>query len=189
MRRQFRLSNAGGWLDLGIVGRKLYGYSFYEDLIQEFLINVKRMCGDNLVSFVLFGSLARGEARKESDIDLLIVLREAPHGHYDRLKPFVSIELEMRRGTSYDRFLKAGLTPCFSYVVLSRREADENHYVFLDMVEDSIILFDDDDYFKGRLSALKKRLAYLGSKKVLLDDGSWYWNLKPNLKLGEEFVL
>jgi len=76
-----------------------------------------------------------------------------------------------------------------SYLVLSKRETDENQYVFLDMVEDSIVLFDSSNYFKGRLSALKKRLSSLGSKKVLLEDGSWYWDLKPDLKLGEEFVL
>lgn len=168
---------------------KLYDYQFYDPLIQEFLSNVKQMCKRNLVSVVLFGSVARGEARKESDIDLLIIVQDASDNHYERLKPFVDIELGMRKTSSYERYLREGLMPCLSYLVLSRREADENHYVFLDMVEDSIILFDEGDYFRGRLSALKKRLSSLGSKKVLLGDGSWYWDLKPDLKLGEEFVL
>jgi hypothetical protein len=57
------------------------------------------------------------------------------------------------------------------------------------MVQYSTILFDDGDYFKGRISALEKRLSSLGSKKVVLADGSWYWDLKPDLRLGEEFVL
>ena len=34
---------------------------------------LRQTLGDNLVSVVLFGSVARGEARPDSDIDLLIV--------------------------------------------------------------------------------------------------------------------
>jgi predicted nucleotidyltransferase len=172
-----------------MAGSKLYNYAFYDPLIQEFLSKAKRFCRGNLISIVLFGSVARGQARKESDIDLLIILQEASSDHYERLKPFVDIELGMRKNATYEQYMGEGLMPCLSCLVLSRKEADENHYVFLDMVEDSIILFDDRDYFKGRLSALKRRLSSLGSKKVQLGDGSWYWDLKPDLKLGEEFVL
>nr|MDO8135600.1 nucleotidyltransferase domain-containing protein [Candidatus Njordarchaeum guaymaensis] len=168
---------------------KLYDYEFYDPLIQEFLSKVKQLCKSNLISVVLFGSVARGKGKKESDIDFLIILQDASDDHYERLKPFVDIELGMRKNASYQRYLREGLMPCLSYLILSKREADENQYVFLDMVEDSIVLFDSSNYFKGRLSALKKRLSSLGSKKVLLEDGSWYWDLKPDLKLGEEFVL
>ena len=101
----------------------------------------------------------------------------------------MDIELGLRKTASYEWYLREGLMPSLSCLIMSKREADENHYVFLDMVQDSLILFDDRDYFKGRLSALRERLSSLGSKKVVLPDGSWYWDLKPDLKLGEEFVL
>jgi hypothetical protein len=168
---------------------KFYNYAFYDQLIKDFLSRVMQMFEGNLVSVVLFGSVARGTARKESDIDLLIILRDTPDDHYERLIPFVDIELELRKTASYERYMREGLMPSLSCLVMSKREAEENHYVFLDMVQDSTILFDDGDYFKGRLSALNKRLSSLGSRKVLLADGSWYWDLKPDLKLGEEFVL
>jgi predicted nucleotidyltransferase len=172
-----------------MVDSKLYDYVFYGPLIQEFLSRVKQVFGGNLVSVILFGSVARRQAKKESDIDLLVILRDASDDHYERLKPLVDVELRMRKSAPYEEYLREGLIPCFSYIVLSKGEAEENHYVFLDMLEDSIILFDDDNYFRGRLVALKKRLSSLGSKKVLLSDGSWYWDLKPDLRLGEEFVL
>ena len=46
---------------------------------------------DDLISLVLFGSVARGTARKESDIDVLIILKDAPDSYYERLKPVVDI--------------------------------------------------------------------------------------------------
>lgn len=42
--------------------------------------------GDDLVSVVLFGSVARGEARPDSDIDLIVVVSELPPGRFARRK-------------------------------------------------------------------------------------------------------
>jgi len=53
------------------------------------------------------------------------------------------------------------------------------------MIDDSIILYDTNNFFKNRLSELKIRLIQLGSKKVILDDDTWYWNLKPDIEAGE----
>jgi len=57
------------------------------------------------------------------------------------------------------------------------------------MIEEGIILHDQGGYFARRLKALKERLAALGSRKVHLEDGTWYWDLKPDLVLGEVFEL
>lgn len=43
--------------------------------------------GANLLTLVLFGSVARGTAKQESDIDLLIILKDAPDSYYRRLEP------------------------------------------------------------------------------------------------------
>jgi len=166
----------------------MYDYLYYKPLIQTFLSAVKDK-HKNLASVVLFGSIARGKGRKESDIDLLIILEYASEVYYDRLKPFVDIELKIRESPVYEKYIREGLVPCFSYLVFSKEEAEQNHYVFLDMIEDSIILYDKNDYFKKRLSLLKERLSILGSKKISLEDGTWYWDLKPELKMGEEFIL
>ena len=55
----------------------------------------------------------------------------------------------------------------------------------------SFFFYDNKGYFAKRLEQLRKRLTELGSKRVFLEDGSWYWLLKPDLKKGEvwrEFV-
>ena len=43
--------------------------------LQQASKDLKRVFGDKFVGLVLFGSHARGEASKESDVDVLIVLR------------------------------------------------------------------------------------------------------------------
>jgi predicted nucleotidyltransferase len=109
------------------------GYEDYKEFIYVFRDLTSEKLGNSLLSLVLYGSVARSEAKKESDIDLLVI--------------------------------------------------------FLDMIENSIILLDKEEFFKRRLGELKNRLAVLGSKKVFLKDGSWYWDLKPDLVAGETFEL
>ncbi len=169
--------------------KKMYDYLYYKPLIHKFLVDIKDKYKDNLISIVLFGSVVRGNGRKESDIDLLVILDDTSDIYYDRLKPLVDIELKMRESAVYERYIKEGVMPCFSYLVFSIKEAEENHYVFLDMVEEAIILYDKNNYFKRRLSVFSERLSTMGSKKLSLEDGSWYWDLKSDLRMGDEFIL
>jgi len=43
-----------------------------------FVEKVKEYEGDNLLKIILFGSVARGEANINSDIDVLVILKECP---------------------------------------------------------------------------------------------------------------
>ncbi len=150
----------------------------YKQILNKFTQKLFARFKDDLISMVLFGSVARGTARKESDIDILIILNDAPDSYYDRLKPVIDIELELRNDIE-------GMPPVFSSIILSLDEAKQNRNIFLDMIDDSIILYDTNNFFKNRLSELKNRLIQLGSKKVILDDDTWYWNLKPDIEAGE----
>ncbi|MEM3955706.1 MAG: nucleotidyltransferase domain-containing protein [Candidatus Bathyarchaeia archaeon] len=48
--------------------------------------------GDNLVSLVVYGSVARGSARWDSDIDLLIVANALPRSRMERQNLFLKVE-------------------------------------------------------------------------------------------------
>ena len=54
--------------------------------------------GDRLVRVVLYGSQARGEARPDSDVDVLVILR-GPIALYDETKRLVLLALDL-----YDRY-------------------------------------------------------------------------------------
>lgn len=47
-----------------------------EKALLDFRQRLKSRCGDELISIKLFGSRARGDARPESDIDLLVVFEK-----------------------------------------------------------------------------------------------------------------
>jgi hypothetical protein len=53
-------------------------------LAERYAGHLRSALGDRLVSVVLFGSVARGDARASSDIDLLIVVEGLPKGHFAR---------------------------------------------------------------------------------------------------------
>lgn len=50
----------------------------YKTLIERLIEALKRKYGDKFISLVVFGSVARGEARKDSDVDLLLVIDSIP---------------------------------------------------------------------------------------------------------------
>jgi len=164
-------------------------YQDYAAYLQAFKDRLLERLGDELIALALYGSVARGKARPESDVDLLIILRDASSIYYERLKPILEVERALRMSPEAGTLRQEGLAPYLSYLVLSEEEARGNRYVFLDMIEEARILYDREGFFARRLQEFKERLAALGSQKVYLKNGSWYWDLKPDLVLGEVFEL
>jgi hypothetical protein len=88
-----------------------------------------------------------------------------------------------------DRLYREGYYVTVSARLKTPEEASFFHPFYLDMTEEAILLFDRDGFFRKVLERLRRRLQELGSKRVFLPDGSWYWVLKPDIKWGEVFDL
>lgn len=73
----------------------------------------------------------------------------------------------------------------WSLVTKSPEEARTHSPLYLDIVEDGVLIFDRDGFFDRILSEMRQRMRQLGSRRVYLDDGRWYWDLKPDFRFGE----
>ena len=134
--------------------------------------------GKRLVSLVIFGSLARGKASPESDIDILIIAEGLHNRKMKRMDEFIdNVEDKLEDMSRY-------LSP----VIKTPEEASLGSPLFLDMVYDSLILYDKDGFFEKILERLRQRLDELGSKRVFRGN-RWYWILKPDYKPGDVIEL
>lgn len=68
-------------------------------IIREFKKEIKKIYGKRLRNIVLYGSWARGEAKEESDIDLIIILegKVIPGKEIDRIINVIS-EINLKYG-------------------------------------------------------------------------------------------
>jgi hypothetical protein len=73
----------------------------------------------------------------------------------------------------------------WNLVVKSPDEARYRSPLYLDIVEDGILIVDRGGFFAAVLAAMRARMRVLGSRRVYLSDGTWYWDLKPDFRFGE----
>jgi hypothetical protein len=73
----------------------------------------------------------------------------------------------------------------WNLVTKSPEEARYRSPLYLDLVEDAVLLVDRDGFFQAVLDGMRARMRELGSRRVVLPDGSWYWDLKPDFRFGE----
>ena len=145
------------------------------DDLRRYVAALERRFGDDLVSVVVFGSRARGDARPESDIDVLLVVRGLPRNRFER---YGGIR-DLARQVSGE--FAIGVAP----ILLTPEEAQQVKPYYLGMLSGHVILKDADAFFAGVLGHLRRRLAELGSRRYVDKDGYEYWDLKPDWKPGD----
>ncbi|MEM4158090.1 MAG: nucleotidyltransferase domain-containing protein [Candidatus Methanomethylicaceae archaeon] len=138
------------------------------------------------LSVCLYGSVARGTARPDSDLDLLVVsdgFEGSISSRLDRLS-----DLEVMVSDEIDRLKRLGIETGISFYPLRREEVLRTPPILLDLTVDGIILYDEDQFLESILSRLKIRLNELGARRISAED-TLYWDLKPDYRFGEVIEL
>ena len=130
---------------------------------------------DHLISIVLFGSRARGSAKKTSDYDLFIIAKEIPIRPFHRLL-FIREPLQ---GRFDERLCIIAKTP----------EEVLNNFpsIFLDLGIDGVILFDREDFFKHLQARIREIIHQAGLKREK-SDGEFYWEWEKPPEKGWEIT-
>jgi len=143
---------------------------------------VKDHYGDRLRALAVFGSVGRGTARPDSDIDLLLVVDDLPRGRLARVREFDAVERALK--ASFARSTMPPMSPIFK----TPSELDGGSPLLLDMTEDSVVLVDRAGVLRTRLDRLRARLAELGARRIWRGN-AWYWDLKPDYRPGDVIEL
>lgn len=158
----------------------------YATLLNDMLKIMKEEFKDDLISVVVYGSVARGDNRNDSDVDLLIVMKNLPKD--SMLKRIRLFETKVEDKLNLDEYWKMGYYISLSPVLKTPEEAEKFSPLYLDMVYDAVILYDRDYFFTRILQKLRDRLKELGAERVRMGK-KWYWVLKKDSRFGETVEL
>lgn len=161
------------------VGR---GYPDVKPLTDRFVEVLQRGMGDALVGVALYGSVARGEARADSDVDLLVVHRGRRVTALDAVR---TARWEFHENLVTAGLRDRGIPVDLASAVFSESRFADTPWLLLDVSHHGIVLFDPREVLSRKLAALRVRLAELGSRRIELSNGDWYWDIKPDMVPGE----
>jgi predicted nucleotidyltransferase len=157
-----------------------------ERVLTEFVAGCRRHYGPRLAAVAVFGSIGRGTARPDSDLDVLVVVDALPDGRIKRAADFQSIETAVAPVVAEAR--RSGLGAWISPVLKTPAEIELGSPLLFDMVDDARILYDRERFLECALARLRERLARLGARRIWRGN-AWIWDLKPDYLPGEVFEL
>jgi len=137
-----------------------------------------------LTSICLYGSVARGTARRDSDVDLLVVSDDFSGSLASRVERILK-DVEEKVSGEIERLRRYGVDTGLSIYPLRREEVLRFPPILLDLTEDGIILYDEGFFLERALTRLRARLSELNARRVFIGEDSWYWDLKPDFRFGE----
>ena len=158
----------------------------YASLLGKMVEVMKEEFGDDLVSVVVYGSVARGDNRNDSDVDLLVVIRNLPKD--SMLKRIRVFETKVEDKLNLDEYWSKGYYISLSPILKTPEEAERFSPLYLDMVYDAVILYDRDNFFTKVLDKLREKLRELGAERIWIGK-RWYWVLKKDSKFGDTVEL
>ncbi len=137
-----------------------------DEIINEFIGKYKKQFSSSLVSAILFGSYARGTAREDSDINLLIIVDEKEK----QIKQNFINNLTTEFLVKYKKR--------FSPILISQEEIEKKAYwpnpIFYGILLSYTILYDKQKFFEKILEIVKMQIK---DKKPIYVEGGKKWEL------------
>ncbi|MDG6991423.1 MAG: nucleotidyltransferase domain-containing protein [Nitrososphaerota archaeon] len=162
----------------GFQGFKRVPHSLYHPLLRDYCELLSASYGERLEGVVLFGSVARGDWTKVSDIDLLVVVDGWESlGDRARLEELSAAKGRLAGYRSHAEAVRNGFAPAIHELPLVPAELREFRTVYLDIALDGIVLFDRTGKLKDFVRETRAKAGAAGSRRVVSPDGAFYWVL------------
>lgn len=124
--------------------------------------------GEDILAIVLFGSRARGDAKEESDWDVLVIARGLPERQIERYRKMKEILPEKWRGRTS---ILAKTPDEFESMLPS---------IYLEIALDGLILYDPQGYARDHFEKLRRLIQSKGLKREKQgNDFVWQWGSFP----------
>ncbi len=158
----------------------------YSNLIAVLPMALRQRYGNGLRSVAVFGSIGRGSANVDSDMDVLVV------GDFQgdmafRIDELSDVEFSGETEREITWLRTHGVRCHISWFPLTYEEALGFRPIYLDMTEDAMIIYDVDGLLTKILTRLRGTLKQKSAKRMWLDKARWYWTLGPDF--GSEMVV
>lgn len=160
----------------------------YADFLSRYCEVLYEHFSQRLVGVLVFGSLARGNWNRNSDIDLLVVIEGWDKPLWERTRELVKLRRRMRETREYQRLMERNLPTAIQHYPLSKAEALEPHRIYIDACMEGIILYEREGFLTKVLEEFREKLSNLGARRITTASGKTYWQLKE-VKAGEVFGL
>lgn len=135
----------------------------------------------NVKSIVVYGSVARGEAKMDSDVDMLVIMEdEGSLGR--RVDGLLKVETSGRVGEELNWLYGNGVDTHVSFLPLNPEEARFFPPILLDVIDEGISVFDD-GFYSSLVEEKREALTKIGARRVFISRDEWFWDLKPVMKL------
>lgn len=154
------------------LGRRLRFLSLDSDIKTYINAFVSEAALDSSVmGLLLFGSVARGEFNKHSDIDVLVVVKGRAMSSFERVDDMIN-RVELAR----EPLVKRGLYLRIRPLLLSTEELSNFRPIYLDILEDGVVLFERNDTIFNFLNDIRRNVDY--RKEIVGNNVVVRWRIK-----------
>ncbi len=128
---------------------------FYFNYTSVIAHELEEIFQNDLVSVVVFGSAARGEAGVNDNIDVLIVVEKFEK--IGREEVIDSIEENLKLSEDYFDLVENDLATNIKPLCLTQSEIEKNPSLIKDVIPDGFMIYDTDDFMENNLRPPKKK--------------------------------
>lgn len=148
------------------------------ELLEDYVGLLKKHFKEALLSVILFGSCAQGNWNEESDIDLLIIVREWAIPSWEKSRELIKVKKRLRKRETYKNLRRKGYHFPISHYPLSDTETKRLHPVFYDIVLDGIILYEKGQFGTHLLKHYQQELEQQKAKRITKPNKKRYWQIE-----------